>query len=98
MNADSLELLAPGIGDCCLTAVRQHDRRAVSSMQCKQLHPGLELGGFRKHRVNVFRADRLHIRNSAPAEQRKRLRRDRAMTRRDMLVGHGTRLLSTNAS
>src|SRR5260370_38009160 len=43
MDADGLELLAPGVGDRRLTAVGQHDRRAVGRVQGEQLHAGVEL-------------------------------------------------------
>src|SRR5208283_1180645 len=66
--AHRLELLAHGVGDGGLAAVGEHDRRAVCRVQREQLQPGLDVRHLRKQRVDVLRADRLHIGDLPVAE------------------------------
>ncbi len=100
MHADGLELLAPGIGYRRLTAVGQHDRRAVGCMQGVEQGTRRQLRRLRKLPLHVLGADRPHVGDLAAAEQRQRLGRDHRLS--GDVVGqivvhvavHGTRLLS----
>src|SRR5258708_25925979 len=98
MYADGLELLAPGVGEGCLAAVGEHDRRAVGGVQREQLEAGRDLGRLREQYRHVLGADALHIGDLAAAEQRQRLGRDDRVVEGDAVVRvsvHGPRLLST---
>src|SRR5262249_21335154 len=99
VHADGLELLAPGVGDGRLAAVGEHDRRAVGRVQGIEQGARRELRGLRELVPDVLGADHLHVGDLAAAQKRKRLGRDLGFSGGDVVVGHGTRLLSPfNAS
>src|ERR1700710_2382773 len=68
VHADGLELVRHRVGDGGLAAVGHQDRRAVGSMQRKQVHSGLQLRRLRIKLVYVFRTDRLDVGDLAAAE------------------------------
>src|SRR5215831_8003787 len=96
MDAERLQLLAPGIGDCSLAAVGEHDRSAVSGMQREQLLTRRHLRhvGLRKQGLNVLGSDRLDVSDAAVAELGQRLRRHLALVFSTVHIVHGARLLS----
>src|SRR5271166_6368083 len=98
MHADRLELLAPGVCDRGLAAVGQQDGRAVGRMQGVKQRSRRELGSLRKLSLHVLGADGPDVRDLAASEMRQRLRRDGMLSEGDIVVCHGTRLLSHNAS
>jgi hypothetical protein len=61
MYAHRLEFLLPGIRDCGLATIGEHDRRAVGGVQRKQLQAGCDFGGLREQGRNVLRADCFQI-------------------------------------
>src|SRR5215470_2741743 len=98
VHADGLELLTPGIGDGRFTAVGQHDRRAVGRVQSVQQGTGRKLWGLRKLFLHVLGAYHLHIGNLAAAQERKRFGRDHRASGGDVIIGHGTRLLTLSST
>src|SRR5215831_482777 len=99
VHADGFELLAPGVGDGRLAAVGEHDRRAVGRVQGVEQGARRELRSLRELLPHVLGADHLHVGDLAAAQKRKRLGRDHGFSEGDVVVGHGTRLLSPfNAS
>src|SRR6516164_157529 len=100
MDAERLQLLAPGIGNRSLTAVSEHDRRAVSGMQREQLLTGRHLRhvGLWKQGLNVLGSNRLDVSDAAVAELGQRLRRHLKLVFSTVHVVHGARLLLTRSS
>src|SRR6202040_3377602 len=77
VHADRLQLLTPGIGDCGFAAVGEHDRRAISGVQGKQLLSRRHLRhiGLWEQGLNVLGSDRLDVSDAAVAKLGQRLRR-----------------------
>src|SRR5689334_9450038 len=98
MNADRFELLAPGVCDRRFAAVGEKDGRPVRGMKRVEKRSWGKLGSLWELPLNILGADRLEIRNLAAAQQGQRLGGDWMQSGGDIIVCHGTRLLSINAS
>ena len=96
MHADRLQLLTPGIGDCGFAAVGEHDRRAISGVQGKQLLSRRHLRhiGLREQGVNVLGSDRLDVSDAAVAELGQRLGDISNLFSVQFICVHGAQLLS----
>ncbi len=68
MHAHRGELMLPGVGDCCVLAVGQHDGRPICRQQGEKLQAGLEALDLREQRQRLFRLDGPDIRDRAFAE------------------------------
>src|SRR5262245_13733884 len=100
VHADRLELLAPGVGDCGLAAVSQHDWRAVGGVQRIEQRAGRELGRLRELLLHVLGSDCPDIGDATTAKHGECFGRDAAkgdvgVAVRVVVGVHGPRLLST---
>src|SRR5713226_613273 len=68
VNADRLQLVAPGVCDRRFAAVGQHDRCAVGRVQRKQLQSRRDLRRLREQSRDVLGTDLLYIRDMALAQ------------------------------
>ena len=72
MNADRLQLVAPRVCDRGFPAIGEHDRRAVGSVQRKQLQSRRDRRRLGEQARHVLGTDLLHIGDMALTQARQR--------------------------
>jgi CheY-like chemotaxis protein len=91
MHTQSLQLVAPRIGERRFVRIRHHDRRAVRGVKSEKPQSRRNFGRLREHRRYILRTDCLDIGDLPVAQLCKRLRRYARMSV-DLFI-HDTRLL-----
>src|SRR5229473_1214289 len=89
VNADGLQLVAPGVRDRSFPAIGQHDRCAVGSVQREQLQSRRDRRCLGEQARHVLGTDLLHIGDMALTQGRQRLPRDALRLKLNITFSHG---------